>query len=239
MTSDHEVRRLEATYADYKRRGLATTRWGEGNAGNRAIMAERRRVMRSLLADADLLPLDKAKVLEVGCGTGHVLASLVELGAEPANLFGVDLLTGRVEQARRAHPEVEFAQANAEDLPVENESIDLLLLFVVFSSILDPAMRQNVAAECARVLRPGGSILWYDFRYDNPQNPHVRGVGRRELERLFPGFEPRLRMLTLIPQVARRLGPLTPLLYPLLAAVPPLRTYYMGRLVKPARAAPA
>lgn len=231
--SEHEVERLREVYRDYEDRGLSTTRWGEQNRGNRAIMAERRRVVRSLLDAHGLLPLGDREVLEVGCGSGHVLASMQELGASPERLHGVDLLPGRVESARRDHPGLDVREANAERLPFADGSFDLVMLFVVFSSILDEAMRRNVARECARVLRSGGHVLWYDFRYDNPSNAHVRGVSRRELQQLFPGLALDLRTLTVVPQVARRLGPLTGVAYPVLAAVPLLRTYYMGLLRKP------
>lgn len=230
--SEHEVERLREVYRDYEARGLSTTRWGEQNRGNRAIMAERRRVMRGLLDSHGLLPLGDRELLEVGCGSGHVLAGMQDLGASPERLHGVDLLPGRVESARRDHPGLDVREANAEQLPFADGSFDLVMLFVVFSSILDEAMQQNVARECARVLRSGGHVLWYDFRYDNPSNAHVRGVSRRELQRLFPGFGLDLRTLTVVPQVVRRLGPLTEVAYPLLAAVPPLRTYYMGLLRK-------
>lgn len=52
----------------------------------------------------------------------------------------------------------------------------MVLTFTVFSSILDPQMAQNVAQEIVRVLRPQGFLLWYDFRFNNPRNPHVRGM---------------------------------------------------------------
>jgi SAM-dependent methyltransferase len=231
--SNDEVRRLEDVYRRYAEDDLSETRWGLGNRGNQAIRAERDRVQRSLLDAHGLLPLLEREILDVGCGTGHVLASLVELGARRTRLHGVELLEPRVAQAKRDHPWLDVVQANAEHLPYADESFDLVLLFIVFSSILDPDMRANVARECIRVLRPRGHVLWYDFRYDNPSNPNVRGMRREELERLFPEFELSARTLTLVPQVARRLGPLTALLYPVLAAVPPLRTYYMALLRKP------
>jgi SAM-dependent methyltransferase len=231
--TEQEVRRLQDVYRGYAEQELSETRWGLGNRGNRAIMAERVRVLRELLFVHGLLPLGDREILEVGCGTGHVLASLLEFGAQRDRLHGVELLEPRVEQARRAYPWLDVVQANAERLPHDDGSVDLLLLFIVFSSILDPAMRVNIARECARVLRPGGHVLWYDFRYDNPSNRNVRGMRRAELDELFPGFVPSVRTLTVVPQVARRLGPLTRILYPALAALPPLRTYYMALLQKP------
>jgi hypothetical protein len=85
-----------------------------------------------------------------------------------------------------------------------------------------------------RVLTQGGAVLWYDFMYDNPRNPDVRGVRRREIAALFPGFSLDLVRITLAPPIARRIPvPLLPICYPLLAAFPVLRTHYLGVLRRP------
>lgn len=52
-------------------------------------------------------------------------------------------------------------------------------------------------------------------------------------QRLFRDFHMDLQRITLLPPVACRLGPAMRLLYPVLAAVPPLRTHYLALLVKP------
>lgn len=94
-------------------------------------------------------------------------------------------------------------------------------------------MAHNVAAEVQRLLKAGGAVVWYDFRYNNPYNPHVRGMTKGHIQQLFPTFTFHLRTITLLPPLARRLGALTPLLYSRLARLPILRTHYLGLLVKP------
>jgi hypothetical protein len=94
-------------------------------------------------------------------------------------------------------------------------------------------MASNVAREIDRVLAHGGAIVWYDFRYNNPWNPHVRGMRRQNIQSLFPGYTLHLKTLTLLPPLARRLGHLTSSLYPLLSSLPFLRTHYLGLLIKP------
>ncbi len=123
---------------------------------------------------------------------------------------------------------------SAAALPWRDGSFDLVLQQTVFTSILDGQMRRTVAAEMTRVLRPGGAVLWYDFVYDNPDNPDVRGAPAREVRGLFPGFAADLVRITLAPPIARRIpAAALPLLYPLLAALPFLRTHRLGLLVKP------
>jgi ubiquinone/menaquinone biosynthesis C-methylase UbiE len=230
METRREVERLAGVYREYARTGAPRTRWSLDNAGNRAIAAERRARIRTLLAARGMPPLGACDILDVGCGTGDVLAELVSLGARPARCHGVDLRPDAIDVARSRHAAIRFEPGNAESLPVGDACVDLVLAFTVFTSILDATMAERVAAEMTRVLRPRGAVLWYDFRYDNPANPHVRGVGRRRIARLFPGLTPHLESLTVLPPLARRLGKTTPWAYPLLARVSPLRTHYLGLL---------
>ena len=158
------------------------------------------------------------------------MANLRLWGAKEERLHGVDLLPERVTAAREKHPSIDFSCANAERLPFPDERFSLVLTFTVFSSILDEGMARNVAQEVERVLVPGGAVLWYDFRYENPGNRHVRPMTKREIRGLFPHFTLQLQPVTVAPPLARRLGRLTPVLYPLLARLPWLRTHYIGLL---------
>lgn len=82
-------------------------------------------------------------------------------------------------------PNIDFRCGNAEELPYEDGSFDIVMQFTVFTSILNPQMKQNIAKEMLRVLKDDGIILWYDYFVSKPTNPDVKGVGRREIERLF------------------------------------------------------
>jgi SAM-dependent methyltransferase len=233
--SDDEVRRLKAVYSSYRSDERVGTRWAWGNAGNLASSAERVGALERILAAAGLLPLATRRILDVGCGAGRILADLLGWGASPASLHGIDLLPAQVERARRTFPGVDVREGNAEHLPFPDGAFDLVTLFTVFTSILDDEMQRNVAGEVRRVLRPGGSVVWYDFRYGNPYNPNVRGMPRRAIRALFPGFELHLRPVTVLPPLARRLGLATPVLYPALSRLPFLLTHWVGLLTKPAR----
>ncbi|MDX1664350.1 MAG: class I SAM-dependent methyltransferase [Candidatus Promineifilaceae bacterium] len=231
--SAEEPRRLASVYKAYRADSSIVSRWSTENAGNRLILRERNDALAQLLAQHEYIPLTGRRVLDLGCGSGDVLASLSELGADAGALIGMDLLPERVSRALQKFPTIDFLNGNGENLSFPAQSFDLVLLFTVFTSILDLQVAQNVAAEVERILRPGGSVVWYDFRYDNPRNPHVRGVTRREISALFPSFTRYLHPITLFPPLARRLGPFTMHLYPLLARLPFLRTHYLGLLIKP------
>ena len=93
-------------------------------------------------------------------------------------------------------------------------------------------MKSRVALEVARVLGTGGARLLYDFRFNEASNPHVRGVTRKDIERLFPGFWPWLQTMTLLPPLARRLGRHSSTPYPPMSPLPFLPTHYLGLLSK-------
>ena len=61
---------------------------------------ERERVLLRLLRHAGHYPLANQKILEVGCGEGFWLRSLVHWGAQPHRVLGIDLLPERVARAR-------------------------------------------------------------------------------------------------------------------------------------------
>jgi hypothetical protein len=169
---------------------------------------------------------------------------LRELGAQPDNLYGIDLLPHQIQAATEANPGMHFIIGNAEQLDFPNGYFDLVILSTVLSSVRDDGLARNLAREISRVLRGPdsasdghrGAVLWFEMRYNNPWNPRTRGIGKREIRSLFPGFAMHLHTTMLLPPLARRLGPLTPVLYPALGALPPLRGFYVGLLVKSAAA---
>jgi ubiquinone/menaquinone biosynthesis C-methylase UbiE len=185
---------------------------------NRFLRQSQERALRTIGS------LAGKRVLEVGCGSGNWLEMLQ--GA--ASLSGIDLDPERAARAAARFPGADIRAGDASNLPWADGSFDVVLQSTVFSSILDPGMRQAVASEMLRVLAPGGAILWYDFFVDNPSNPHVRGVRRREIEALFPGCRVSLRRATLAPPLARRIVPVSWKLAELLESLRVLDTHYFG-----------
>jgi SAM-dependent methyltransferase len=201
------------------------------------MQAERRLLAAKLLGRVGHLPTAATVVLDVGCGRGDELAALLQMGAREENLWGIDLMASRVAIARSKLPHAHIACGNAEHIESPDGFFDLVLLFTVFSSIRDCAMAARLASEIKRVLkpaghaRPGGAVLWYDMRVGNPWNPNNVAMGRRRVANLFSSFDVHLQSVTVAPPVARRLGPATTVLYPLLSSVPAFRSHYLGVLV--------
>lgn len=228
-----EVERIKQTYRRYHEADLASKLWSIENPGNQKILSERTSALQDLLEQARLLPLNNQRILDIGCGNGDVLASFLNWGAQPDNLYGIDLIANRINSAKQKFPLFRFEEGNAESLPYPDSYFDIVVFFTVFSSILDIKMCINIAREANRVLKQGGVIIWYDFRYRNPRNHNTRPLGRKQIIELFPGYQLKLKSVTLLPPLARRLGKATNSLYPILATIPFLRTHYIGLLLKP------
>ena len=207
-------------------------RYSETNP--RALIFQRELESRilELLSAKSIGPLAAARVLDVGCGEGRWLRRFVQWGASPENLAGVDLLPERIAAAREACPcAVRLVCINAGELPFADQSFDVVASMTVFSSILASGLRDAVAAEMLRVLRPGGVVLWYDFFVNNPANPDVRGVGKAEIRRLFSGCDVELARITVATPVGRAVAPV-PFVYSALAQCRIFCTHYLGWIRK-------
>jgi len=199
MMSQTEPERIRQVYA--ARAG--GWRYSMKNASFVARTNDLAGYVRSLL-DRHLIPLSRCRVLEVGCGSGHWLRQFVRWGAQPDRIAGVDLIPRSLHAADRSvNGSLCLSIANGTALPFRTGSMDLVSQFIMMSSVLDPGIRREIASEMLRVLAPGGSILWYDMAVNNPFNPNVRGIDRRELQQLFPHCTIDRHRITLIPQLAR------------------------------------
>lgn len=178
--------------------------------------------------------LSRKRILEVGCGTGYWLRHFIQLGAQPENLFGIDLLPEKIAQAQRLCPRgVHFECQNASRISCGNDFFDLALQATVFTSVLDSEMKKALASEIARVLKPGGYLCWYDFFINNPRNKDVRAVRKKEILELFPGFRVHLERLSVALPVGRILNKISPLAYHAASATKVFSTHYLGLLEKP------
>ena len=160
------------------------------------------------------VPLEGARLLDVGCGLGMYVR---RLRAFSDDVHGVDVDAERVAAASQSLPNIR--QAPAEALPYEADTFDMVLLHEVLEHVDDDAA---AVREAHRVTRPGGRIVvfvpnrWYPFethgvfwrgryRFGNiplvnylpdPLRdrlcPHVRAYTRGALRGLFSGLAGRL-----------------------------------------------
>jgi ubiquinone/menaquinone biosynthesis C-methylase UbiE len=219
-----EVRRVRDVFE--QRRNAKVSEWIPNfNIYARYLLYERNEALIDALRKLNIKTLQGMRILDVGCGGGTLLRHLYDFGAKPGDCFGIDVLEDTLQGAKELSPNVGFYVASAARLPFADATFDLVFQTLVFTSVLKPEIKQAIAAEVLRVLRKGGRFIWYDFTYDNPQNPNVKGIGRREIRELLPGCKLHFWRLTLAPPIGRVTAALSPFLFHLLSQLPFLCTH--------------
>jgi ubiquinone/menaquinone biosynthesis C-methylase UbiE len=116
---------------------------------------------------------------DLGCGTGHIAATLAP---SVGRVIAIDE-SGPMLAAARARlanaPNVELREGHIESLPLEDGVLDVAILFLVAHFITDPARAMQ---EIRRVLKPGGRLLIVDLM------PHDREEYVAQLGHVWQGF---------------------------------------------------
>lgn len=120
-----------------------------------------------IAADIAAAAPDGARVLEVGCGPGHLSIRLAR--QHGLDVTGLDLDPAMIERARANADRSEdgderwpsFLVGDVAALPFPDESFDLVVSTMSMHHWADPTAGM---AEIDRVLRPGASALIWDFR---------------------------------------------------------------------------
>lgn len=208
MTDLTDLDRLRDEYADRKIRLAGKDLYSLFYSPYLFAIQKRQRDLLKALKQLGFHSLQGKRIMEVGCGGGGVLLEYLTLGVAPKDLFGIDILQDRLVEAHHKLPLSGISCADGQNLPFPNQSFDLVLQYTAFSSVLDDLVKQQMAADMLRVLRPGGAIIWYDF-WLNPTNPQTRGIRIEEIKRLFQGCNVVCNKVTLAPPIARRVVPVS------------------------------
>src|SRR5580693_6726987 len=95
--------------------------------------------------------------LDVGSGPGSITAALARAAGPDGLALGVDISVPMLVRAVRAEagPQVGFLRADAQRLPLRDQTVDAVVSIAVLQLIPDPTA---ALSEIARVLRPGGRL---------------------------------------------------------------------------------
>ncbi len=99
-----------------------------------------------------LAPQPGERILDLGCGTGHLTAKLAEAGCE---VIGIDSSSPMVEEARRLYPRVRFEVADARDFAFD-DAFDAVFSNAVLHWVKEP---EKAIACVQRALEPGGRFV--------------------------------------------------------------------------------
>ncbi|NRB47733.1 MAG: class I SAM-dependent methyltransferase [Saprospiraceae bacterium] len=134
---------------------------------------------------AKVVPLAKGEVLEIGIGSGLNLPFYQKdqvdtiWGLEPQSEL---LLMAKEEGAKHDVP-IQYIQASAEDIPLDNQQFDTIVITYTLCSI--PAARKALE-EMKRVLKPNGQVLFCEhgaapdpavLKWQNRINPLWKRLG--------------------------------------------------------------
>jgi arsenite methyltransferase len=120
------------------------------------------------------------RVLDLGSGAGTDSLVAAQMVGEAGRVTGIDMTLEMLEKARAAANEmgvtfIEFVEGEAEHLPFEDETFDVVISNGVIDLIPD---KDAVFAELHRVLVPGGRLQIADVTIQNP----VSEEGRRKID---------------------------------------------------------
>jgi SAM-dependent methyltransferase len=139
---------------------LIATQGGDDVEAYRDSLLSAHTTLRSLLFASGIDPARVRNVLDIGCGTGRLLAGWHLDDAVSRELVGVDIDPACIAWNREHLPGVARWEVSALDppLPFDSASFDLVLLASVFTHLsLD--RQQRWARELARLIRPDGAAI--------------------------------------------------------------------------------
>jgi trans-aconitate methyltransferase len=102
-----------------------------------------------------LAPQQGERILDLGCGTGHLTAEIAAAVGESRQVVGIDQSPEMVTEAREAYPDLAFVRADATTFTTE-ENFDAVFSNAVFHWIPD---QEAVTERVAALLRPGGRYV--------------------------------------------------------------------------------
>ena len=120
-----------------------------------------------------LVPLDGARVVELGCGAARLARALLDRHAD-AQVVGLDVDARQLAKNRaEPHPRLEFVEAGAQAIPREDASFDVAIMLKSLHHVPQAEMARALD-EVRRVLRPRGLLYVSEPVYAGPLNEIVR-----------------------------------------------------------------
>lgn len=171
---------------------------------------------------------EKLKIMEIGAGIGGNLLALKRHGFQWQNLYANELLDNSLEVLKDNLAASHIFPGDAADLEF-TETFDITFHSMVFTSILSDSFKKKLAKKMFDMTKKGGMVLWYDFKYNNPNNQDVKGIGKAEIKKLFPDAKKIVfHSVTLAPPIGRRVGRF----YHLFNSLPFLRSHIIAEIYK-------
>jgi ubiquinone/menaquinone biosynthesis C-methylase UbiE len=157
---------------DYDKTSISTS-YDNARQYKSATLSKWMSHIRSSVPDTQI-----SDIVDLGCGTGRYSSALADMFK--ASVTGLDPSEKMLQIAisNSTDSSVTFKVAHAEDLPLEEDSVDLVFMSNVYHHLQDPVL---TVTECRRILRQPGYVVLRNSTSDQAESfPYVG---------LFPGIE--------------------------------------------------
>ncbi len=140
---------------------------------------------------------ENIRFLDIGCGAGWAVGEVARLVDNKGVFYGVDLSPKMIEKAQsqfRGKDNFCFLQANAESIPLDGDSFDIVICTNSFHHYLHP---DKALAEIHRLLKTGGKVFILDPTADKwmakvadriirlVEPEHVKMYSTKEYQQMF------------------------------------------------------
>ncbi len=118
------------------------------------------------------IPVENAKLLEIGCGPGNITRYLLSKRPD-FDILGIDIAPNMIAAAQKNNPGARFAIMDSRDISKLNEKYDGMIVGFCLP-FLTPEESVKLIAD-AHALLYSNSLIYISFMEGNPEDSHYRG----------------------------------------------------------------
>jgi 2-polyprenyl-3-methyl-5-hydroxy-6-metoxy-1,4-benzoquinol methylase len=157
----------------------------------------RKVIFRSLKSILDRFSNEKGNltILDVGCGKGTLVDFFLSEGFTEKNIYGIDLSSNRINQAKTKYPSVNFVNGDALELTDITTEFDVITTFDLYSHFISKEEIIKGLKAISSKLKDTGTFIWYDINtadhFSPPSNIDSWGFSMEQMKSLGKeaGFE--------------------------------------------------
>jgi len=124
-------------------------------------------------------------ILDIGCGSCSDLISLVTLGFNQENLFGIDIEKSNIDFCKKNYPLLNLSSQDASKLNFQDDFFDLTFESTLFVQLTCKDLSQKIANEMLRITKKNGHLIIFDWRYGKLNNPKFSACNKKRIQKIF------------------------------------------------------
>ncbi|MBU0647943.1 methyltransferase domain-containing protein [Patescibacteria group bacterium] len=108
----------------------------------------------------------RQNIIDIGCGNGRLYNTLRNYDT---NYLGIDISSKLITEAKKLWPQANFQIGDFFDIPVKDNSIDIIFAIAFFHHIPSEQFRQQALLETHRILKPSGLFIMTNWNLYQPK----------------------------------------------------------------------